>query len=730
MKNSIQWGAFIIFLFAGIQSYAQLEVRLASLFQDNMVLQQKTMAPVWGWAAPGEEVIVKGNWQNNAVSATTDKSGKWMTRIATPEAGGPYSITIKGSNTISLKNVMIGEVWVCGGQSNMAMQFYREKKTKDRTITYKIDNHEKERLNANYPEIRVFRAYNKHQTSGEKVDTIGGQWLVCAPEMAQRMAAVPYFFGRELHQKLNVPVGLIVNAISATQIEPWTNPEGIASVPQVQEDLNNMQEPLKLKPSALYNSNVHPLVPYAIRGAIWYQGESNKGDHMIYYHKMRALINGWRTAWKQDDFPFYYVQLAPCNGFYKGEMDLPKMWEAQQAALAINNTGMAANTDISDLDLHPANKQDVGKRLAMLALAKDYGKKDIVYYGPRYQSMEIKGNKIHITFDNPEGELMAGDGKPLDYFTIAGANKVFFPAAAQIDVDKVEVYSSKVAVPHAVRFGWKNDARPNLMNADGLPAYPFRTDDWSLDEKNVQQFSEADAFEKANNSLWKTSFEDDCTQSWQERWFLDGEVASVSNDENGMQLTAGPKFKNDAHHMVLWTKESFEGDVKIEYDFTRLDFESRCVNILYIQASGSGEGQFKKDIAEWNTLREVPAMRMYFDHMNAYHISYAAFPNKGDERKSYIRARRYMPHLTGLEGSDLKPDYYPDGLFAPGDPHKITVIKKERDIFMRVVNSEQTYYCHFTNPDLPVIEEGRIGLRLMYMRSSRFTNFKISELKN
>jgi len=241
---------------------------------------------------------------------------------------------------------------------------------------------------------------------------------------------------------------------------------------------------------------------------------------------------------------------------------------------------------------------------------------------------------------------------------------------------------------------------------------------------------EKEAFEKAEMADWLEVFSDSCTADWTEKWFLDGQVASVSNSEMGMQLTAGPQFKNDAHHMVLWTKESFEGDVKIEYDFTRLDFESRCVNILYIQASGSGEGQFKKDIAEWNTLREVPAMRMYFNHMNAYHISYAAFPNRGDEREQYIRARRYMPDKTGLKGSDLKPDYYPDGLFAPGVPHKITLIKKERDLFMRIANSEQSYYCHFTNPDLPVIEEGRIGLRLMYTRSSRFANFNISELNN
>ncbi len=239
---------------------------------------------------------------------------------------------------------------------------------------------------------------------------------------------------------------------------------------------------------------------------------------------------------------------------------------------------------------------------------------------------------------------------------------------------------------------------------------------------------EKEAFEEALQEQWLEVFSDSCTGDWEERWFLDGEVASVRNDEKGMQLTAGPKFKNDAHHMVLWTKESFEGDVKIEFDYTRLDFETRCVNILYIQATGSGKEPFKKDIAEWSKYRQVPAMRKYFDHMNAYHISFAAFPNNGDDRKSYIRARRYMPDLTGLEGSNLTPDYYPEGLFAPGDPHKITVIKRERNIYMKISNAHQTYYCHFINSELPVIEEGRIGLRLMFTRSSRFANFKISKL--
>jgi hypothetical protein len=200
------------------------------------------------------------------------------------------------------------------------------------------------------------------------------------------------------------------------------------------------------------------------------------------------------------------------------------------------------------------------------------------------------------------------------------------------------------------------------------------------------------AFEQADHDNWQSVFSDSCTSDWTEQWFLDGEVGTVTTGPDGMELTAGPEFKNDSHHMVLWTKDVFAGDVKIEYDYTRLDNETNCVNILYIQATGSGEEPYVNDISEWNELRRVPAMRMYFDHMQTYHISYAAFPYDEDVT-SYIRARRYMPNATGLKGSDLEPDYFPQGLFETGVPHTITVIKKARDLYMKIENPEQTVYC-------------------------------------
>jgi sialate O-acetylesterase len=471
--------AFLILFVCGL---TVADIKLPSVIGNNMVLQRNGDASIWGWGNTGEKVTLTASWQKNIYSAIVDEDGKWSVKVATPKAGGPYTLTIKGENEITLKNVMIGEVWLCGGQSNMAMAFYREKKAGDKTIIYKIDNHEQERLAADYPDIRVLRAKANPWHSETPVDDVRGSWQVCAPDMAKNMPAVPYFFGRELHRKLDVPIGLIVNAVPATRIEPWTNPAGFDSVPELKSLISESKKQdiaLKDKPGVLYNTLVHPLVPYAIRGAIWYQGESNLGDHMVYYHKMRALINGWRQVWRQGDFPFYFVQLAPCGGFYE-DMQLPKLWEAQAAVLSIKNTGMALNSDISDLDLHPANKQDVGKRLANWALAKDYAIAGIVYDGPRYKSMQILDGKIRINFDNAAGSLQSRDGKPLDWFTIAGDDKIFVPAKAKIEGSEVVVYSENVARPIAVRFGWKKEAQPNLMNAKGLPAYPFRTDDWSL----------------------------------------------------------------------------------------------------------------------------------------------------------------------------------------------------------------------------------------------------------
>jgi len=497
----------VLVLVCAAASFA--DVKLPAIISDNMVIQQGMKVPIWGWAEPGEKVLISGSWQSRPWSATADKNGKWTVKIDPPrQAGGPYQMTISAKNTVKIENVLCGEVWVCSGQSNMQWSVER------------TANAEQEIAAADYPKIRLFAV--ERNASGYPLDDCVGSWSGCSPETIAKFSAVAYFFGRELHKELDVPIGLINTSWGGTRIEPWTPPAGFASAAKlkeirkevgqangeyrksVAESLDTIEtwvrgsrkalaenesipaapvwpkHPLSSRgrPTGLYNAMVHPLVPFAIRGAIWYQGESNRNDGMLYFEKMKALMGGWRSVWGQGDFPFYFVQLAP---YHYGEepLLLPRIWEAQKAALSVPNTGMAVTTDIGNLsDIHPKNKQDVGKRLALWALAKTYGRGNLVYSGPLCKSMSVEANKVRIRFDHVGGGLASRDGKPLTWFTIAGADRNFVEANAKIDGDTVVVWSDTVDEPVAVRFGWHQEAEPNLINKEGLPASPFRTDNW------------------------------------------------------------------------------------------------------------------------------------------------------------------------------------------------------------------------------------------------------------
>lgn len=380
-------------------------------------------------------------------------------------------------------------------------------------------NAQQEIAAADYPKIRLFSTPNV--TAGLPAPDVNASWMPCNPNTVGGFSAVAYFFGRELFKNLDVPIGLINASWGGSRIEPWTPVEGFDAIPELkdisdriakaQEDFRiafskqiddidkwveearkalangDMLEPLAYiqhplndgnAPTAMYNALINPVVPFAIRGAIWYQGESNRGEGMLYLKKMEALIGGWRKVWGQGDFPFYYVQLAPFR--YDGNVfQLPEIWEAQTAALAIPNTGMVVTTDIGNVaDIHPVNKQDVGKRLSLWALAKTYGKTGIVYSGPLFKSLVIEGNKATVSFDYAGSGLVSRDGKPLTWFEIAGEDKKYVKASAAIEGDKVVVSSPDVPNPVAVRFGWHQEAEPNLMNKEGLPASPFRTDKW------------------------------------------------------------------------------------------------------------------------------------------------------------------------------------------------------------------------------------------------------------
>jgi sialate O-acetylesterase len=483
------------------------DVKLPTLISDNMVLQQGIQVPIWGWAQPAEKVVIGLSIYSQVWGAEADKEGKWMVKIGPFNAGGPYELTVKGKNTITIKNVLVGEVWVCSGQSNMAWSLER------------ADNPEREITAANHPNIRLFTV--ERRAYGHPLSDCVGRWSQCKPETAAKFSAVAYFFGRYLHKELNIPIGLINTSWGGTRIEPWTPPAGFESVEELRDVCQQITEadteyrkavaeslditevwlrqtrkalaknqavptappwpkhPLSShrQPTGLYNAMVHPLVPFGIRGGIWYQGESNREDGLLYYEKMKALINGWRTVWQQGAFPFYFVQLAPYR--YGGDpLLLPQIWQAQKNALSIPNTGMAVITDIGNLtNIHPTNKQDVGKRLALWALAKTYGQNNLVYSGPLYNSMSVEGNKIRIRFDHVGSGLASRDANSLTRFTIAAADRNFVEAEAKIDGDTVLVWSNTVAKPVAVRFGWHQEAQPNLVNKEGLPASPFRTDD-------------------------------------------------------------------------------------------------------------------------------------------------------------------------------------------------------------------------------------------------------------
>ncbi len=452
---------------------AQAELKLGALFSDNMVLQREMPVPFWGWDKPGAKVTV--TLGDDVVSADADDSGKWFLTLPAQEAGGPHSVTIAGTEEKKLRNVLIGEVWLCSGQSNMEWAVSASA------------NAAQEIAQSNHPTIRHIKIPRRAAASPAR-SIASGVWQSASPKTTGSFTAVGYYFARHLQKELgDVPIGLIGSNWGGTRIEPWTPPVGFrnaAPLKSIADNLNNFPQKRKdgsinhQSPLALYNGMIHPLAPYAIRGAIWYQGESNNGEGLLYHEKMKALINGWRSVWKQPDLPFYFVQLAPYQ-YGDDPSRLAFIWDAQRRALQLPHTGMAVTTDIGDLkNIHPANKQDVGKRLALWALAKDYGQEDLVYSGPLYDSMKIEGNTIRLTFSNTGGGLVARGDAPLREFQIAGEDKKFVPAKAMIDGETIVVSAPQVAKPVAVRFAFSQTAKPNLTNKEGLPASPFRTDDW------------------------------------------------------------------------------------------------------------------------------------------------------------------------------------------------------------------------------------------------------------
>jgi sialate O-acetylesterase len=458
------------------------DVRPAGLFADGMIVQRETQAPVWGWADAGEKVTVTGSWGQSA-STTADEAGKWSVKLQTPAAGGPYTVTLKGKNTIELKNVLSGDVWLCSGQSNMVWP------------VSKLESSAEDIKNANYPLIRSFMVDSK--MSLEELDDCGGAWAVCSPQTVQDFSAVAYFTGRELHTNLDVPIGLLTSCHGGTCVETWTPWSEQADDPYVQKKMPETDPATKGKndprlhrnyPSNLYNGMIHPLQPFAVKGAIWYQGEANANSGMTsakhYRVQLARLATGWRKAWGQE-FPFYAVQLP---NFKTPQVDPVEGYNAwamirESFVHAANNTPdlfTCTMIDIGGAGIHPANKLDVGLRMASTILNKTYGKETPTT--PFMKSFKIEGDKVVITFEYTGSGLVAKEGK-LKTFAIAGADKKFVWADAEIvnrdGVECVVVSSAEVKEPASVRYAWAtNPAECNLYSKEGFPASPFRTDEW------------------------------------------------------------------------------------------------------------------------------------------------------------------------------------------------------------------------------------------------------------
>lgn len=487
---------------------AQAELWMPSIFSSHMVLQQKHANPVWGKGNPGAVLTITFGTESQEVTVGAD--GKWQTTLKPKKADGEvFTLRVAdGAESLYFEDILMGEVWVCSGQSNMQWT------VKDSS------NAEAEVAAANYPNLRLFYVKRTTAETPQEDCPTDHQWLACTPESVPNFSAVAYFFGRDLHQALSVPVGLIHTSWGGTPSESWTSAEAAAAEPafapiierwnqivadyptakaafdtamadwQAKKDKGEATDQDKPRApmgpdsphriSSLYNAMINPLLPYGIKGAIWYQGESNAGRAFQYRTIFPAMIQDWRAAWNEGDFPFYFVQLANFMD-RKEEPVADDSWaelrEAQTMTLSLPNTGMASAIDIGEAkDIHPKNKQEVGRRLALWALNKDYKQRSTVPSGPLYKSHEVGADgKVSITFEYAKG--LNFKGEPVG-FMIAGEDKKFVWAKAEIQGKKVVVWSDEVPNPHSVRYGWQANPAVSLYNGAGLPASPFRTDTW------------------------------------------------------------------------------------------------------------------------------------------------------------------------------------------------------------------------------------------------------------
>lgn len=438
-------------------------VSLPNIFSDNMVLQRNSEVKIWGWGNPKEEIKLVSGWNNQEYKTVANNQAKWEITIKTPEAGGPFTISIKGYNEVVLKNILIGEVWLCSGQSNMEM-----------SVSWGIDDGEEEAKNATNPNIRFFTV--PKLTAESPQNNLLGNWVESTPETMKYFSAVGYFFAKRLREDLkNVPIGLISSNWGGTPAEIWMPEDVVNNDPLLLENAKklNEQEYGPRQPGRAYNAMIYPIVGFKIAGTLWYQGESNVGS-LVYDKTLGALITSWRKEWK-DDFPFYYVQIAPFKTGSNNFSNVTVRDSQRKLLKEVSKTGMVVISDISDtIDIHPKNKKSVGIRLANLALADTYKVNTNLVNSPLFKNIKIEKNKVVVSFDYAEG-LYFKDKKS-NQFEVAGTDGVFYPAEASIKNNEVILTSKKVLNPVKVRFAWGNTTQSDLFNKANLPASCFTTE--------------------------------------------------------------------------------------------------------------------------------------------------------------------------------------------------------------------------------------------------------------
>lgn len=456
------------------------DLKVADIFSDDMVLQQQSDVPVWGWAKPGTEVSVRTSWNDQTYEGKADSEGNWKIYMKTPVAGGPYSVQVKGGKEYSFKEVWIGEVWLASGQSNMSMPLKGYYCQPVKGSTEAILNSEGKQIH--FINIPVMGAYSTQKGFKAK-------WMEASPQTVADCSAVGWFFADFLHKHTGVPIGIINSSYGGSNVEAWMSPASCKEFKDIEVPArSDRTDPgVNNVPTVLFNGMIAPIIGYPIRGAIWYQGESNVVNVTRYAPFVASMVNEWRKMWGCGEFPFYFAQIAPYDykqwNFFTPQCPEISAYlrEAQLKSLdLISNSGMAVLMDIGESRMiHPRHKEEVGDRLGMLALSKTYGVKGFEAESPRYDHMEVKGNKAIIYFSNQFAGLTSF-GKPLELFEIAGENRVFQQADAYIDESNgtVVVSSKLVSVPKAVRYAFKNDVKGELFGTGGLPVSSFRTDDW------------------------------------------------------------------------------------------------------------------------------------------------------------------------------------------------------------------------------------------------------------